>query len=123
MAHSRLTILLAHGSSDPAWQKPFVDLERRIRDQGSDTQLAFMELAEPSLASIVTAHAQQGCRQFVVLPLFFAAGRHLRHDVPEQIRQLQAELDVEIELLPPIGEHPALFDAVLQIIRQTSSEP
>ncbi len=115
MAASHFVILLAHGSSDPHWIQPFVQLEQTLRQQEPATALAFMELAEPSLEAVITQARTQGYREFSVLPLFFAAGRHLRQDVPRQIQQLEAQLQVNISLLPPIGEHPLLTQAVLHI--------
>src|SRR5690606_41933072 len=104
MTASPFVILLAHGSSDPHWTQPFVQLEQIIRQQEPAAAVAFMELAEPSLETVITKASTEGYREFSVLPLFFAAGRHLRQDVPKQIQQLEAQLQVRVSLLPPIGE-------------------
>ncbi len=115
MKDSVLTILLAHGSSDPLWLQPFFDLERRIQARTTPVRLAFMELAAPSLNDVIAKARADGFQRAVVLPLFFAAGRHLRLDVPRQIEQLTQQWQMDIQLLPPIGEHSLLTDAIVRI--------
>ena len=115
MSDSALTILLAHGSSDPLWLQPFFDLEQRIQARTKPVRLAFMELASPSLKDVIADARKNGFQRAVVLPLFFAAGRHLRIDVPRQIEQLTQQWQMDIQLLPPIGEHSLLSDAIVRI--------
>ncbi len=100
------TILLAHGSRDPNWARPFETLVSRIQKRTQAVSLAYMELAEPTLEQAVAKlHQQNPQGRIAVLPLFFAAGRHLRKDVPGQIECLRLETGAQVELLPPIGEH------------------
>ena len=119
MSKPTFVILLAHGSSDIQWLQPFNALEQQVRQQEPALRLAYMELAEPSLEQVIEEACHQGFREFAVLPLFFAAGRHLRQDVPRQIAAIAQERQVEIQLLAPVGEHPALADALLRIVRET----
>jgi len=114
------TILLAHGSSDANWLAPFTQLTEQIRS-GLDNdehplRLAYMELAEPSLEHTVTELCQMGVQQIDVLPLFFAAGRHLRRDVPAQITALESILSVQITLHPPVGLEPEVADAISHVV-------
>ncbi len=117
MAASSFIILLAHGSSDPHWVQPFLELEQIIRQQEPAAAVAFMELAEPSLETLIARASAEGYQQFSVLPLFFAAGRHLRQDVPRQIQRLETQFQVSISLLPPVGEHPLLTQAIVHIAK------
>lgn len=117
-------ILLAHGSRDARWRAPFDDLAQTLDARLSvPLRLAYMELSQPSLETTVAELAAAGCRQADILPLFFAAGRHLREDVPGQIDALHAAYpDLALELLAPVGEHPAFVDALAGIIeRRTRS--
>lgn len=85
-------ILLAHGSSDPKWRAPFEQFRDALVPRlGTPIRLAYMELCEPSLEATVAELSEGGIHQIEVLPLFFAAGRHLRKDVPAQIDALKAE--------------------------------
>ncbi len=124
------TLLLAHGSSDPNWLAPFSDLLTNIRKglDGERVELSYMELAEPSMEGQILRLAEEGFTHIDVMPLFFAAGRHLRKDVPGQLDALQATLanqgmNVSIQLHPPVGLEPEVTDALRNIvIRQVNSE-
>ncbi|WP_369601679.1 CbiX/SirB N-terminal domain-containing protein [Hahella sp. SMD15-11] len=99
-------ILLAHGSRDPRWKAPFEALLEEIRNVRKDVKLAYWELTEPSLESVVEACVQAGEQNLAVLPLFLAQGKHLREDLPAQIADLEARFPCTLRLLPPVGEHP-----------------
>lgn len=108
--HATATILLAHGSRDPHWLAPFQTLCSSVQQQAPQRriELAFMELAEPSLEQQVLLLAAEGMTNIQILPLFFAAGRHLRVDVPKQLAALSAQLQadghtVRLDLLEPVG--------------------
>ncbi|MDW5376155.1 CbiX/SirB N-terminal domain-containing protein [Halomonas sp. HP20-15] len=111
-------ILLAHGSRDPRWRAPFDELARTLAARVErPLRMAYMELCEPSLEATAAELDDAGCRHADVLPLFFAAGRHLREDVPGQIAALQtAHPQLSLRLLAPVGEHPAFVDALAAII-------
>lgn len=110
-------ILLAHGSSDARWRAPFEALERDLAPRvGKPVVLAFMELSEPSIETRVDELLARGFDEIEILPLFFAAGRHLREDVPGQLDAIARERMVTLRLLDPIGQHPAFVDALAGII-------
>lgn len=117
-------ILLAHGSSDPAWRAPFERFHEALAARmQTPLKLAYMELSEPSLESSVAELAAAGIRRAEILPLFFAAGRHLRKDVPAQVEALRANHpDIELVLLPPVGEHPAFIDALAAVVAEQAGE-
>jgi len=119
----KASILLAHGSSDPNWLAPFDQLVLQIRDQlhQERVELAYMELADPSLEHSIRQLADQGYRHIDVLPLFFAAGRHLRKDVPAMLDKLQQQLassgkQLTLELHQPIGLEPEMASAISQVV-------
>ena len=117
--HRKATVLLAHGSSDANWLKPFEQLTSQIRNAvGSSAriELAYMELAEPSLESATARLSDEGYRHIEVLPLFFAAGRHLRKDVPLQLDTLSKQHMVSMELKQPVGLEPEVADAISNVV-------
>lgn len=118
-------ILLAHGSSDAAWCSVFERLHEALSTRlQTPLRLAYMELSEPSLESTVAELATQGVTRAEILPLFFAAGRHLRHDVPAQVEALKAvHPEVDLTLLPPVGEHPAFAEALAHVVAEQAGEP
>lgn len=125
--HYDHTILLAHGSRDPQWSEPFRRLTEQIRGREPALSLAFMELSEPSLESVLLGLSERpDVHSVAVLPLFFAAGRHLREDVPGQLAALASRIDLSVTLLPPIGEEPRfvafLQEVVIDLVRHAASE-
>ncbi|MDN3521537.1 sirohydrochlorin chelatase [Halomonas ramblicola] len=118
-------ILLAHGSSDPNWRAPFEHFHAALAERlDTPLRLAYMELSEPSLESTVAELAEAGVARAEILPLFFAAGRHLRKDVPSQVAELEARHPgIDLRLLPPVGEHPAFIEALATVIAEQAGEP
>lgn len=120
---SHALVLLAHGSGDLRWRAPFDALAVTLAERHTTTpvRLAYMELCEPSLETIVAELTADGVTHTDILPLFFAAGRHLREDVPRQLEALQSTYPgISLHLLSPVGEHPAFIDALVGIIDERS---
>lgn len=115
-------ILLAHGSPDSIWKRPFELLQERVKEEYGvgKTSLAFMELTEPTLEQAVNG-LSLACGRIAVLPIFLAVGRHLRLDVPAQIKALETD-SLKIELLKPVGDSPLLQNAMLKIIANQLGE-
>lgn len=111
-------ILLAHGSSDQRWCQTFEELATPTLGSVSGSRIAYMELAEPSLDTIISEGRNEGIGTFIIVPLFLAAGRHLRKDVPGMIEDLQSTYGVSITLAPPIGENPQLGYAIRDVVNQ-----
>ncbi len=114
-----LTILLAHGSSDPAWGETFEAMAAPVLKRYPDATLAFMELSHPTLDEVANQAQKQGYDQLTVLPLFLAKGKHLKKDVPAMLLEIEERTGLKSQLLPPIGEHPALAQAIVSIIEDT----
>jgi sirohydrochlorin cobaltochelatase len=110
-------ILLAHGSTDPLWKQPFEAIHDKIcRESGVDyCSLAYMELTEPTFEQVVEG-LDPSIKRIAVLPLFFAVGRHLRHDVPAQIAAMAGSTR-DIKLLPPIGDDPRIQQTMVDIVK------
>ncbi len=100
------TILFAHGSRDPRWRAPFDAILEQSRAQtDAPVELAFLELMSPSLPEVLEAWVAEGHRHIRIAPLFFAAGHHLRVDLPNIIAEVQSQHPgLVVEILPPMGE-------------------
>jgi sirohydrochlorin cobaltochelatase len=104
-------ILFAHGSRDPLWRLPIDAVAERMRalHPGLPVAVAFLELTEPDLPSTVEGLMKQGVAHVRIVPMFLGVGRHAREDLPELVHGLtQAYPQMSFELLPAIGEHPAM---------------
>lgn len=115
-------ILLAHGSSDSRWCQTFEKLAEPSLQSIPGSAIAYMELSEPSLDDEVARAVKDGITTITVLPLFLAAGRHLRKDVPEMLDRLRENHCIRIELSRPVGEEPLLGDAIKHIVQKRMNE-
>jgi sirohydrochlorin cobaltochelatase len=114
-------VLFAHGSPDPRWREPFVRLQESLeRELGPGrVWLAYMEFARPSLLDVVKFLRGRGIRKVRLLPLFMSAGGHVAADIPRQTAEaLEVYRDMTIQVLPPVGEHPVLTEALHAIARE-----
>ncbi|MCP5270315.1 MAG: CbiX/SirB N-terminal domain-containing protein [Burkholderiaceae bacterium] len=108
-------VLFAHGARDPRWAAPFEAVATRLRERapGAQVRLAYLELMTPDLPTAGADLAASGCTDVVVLPLFLGAGGHVRKDLPQIIDTLRAAHPaVRWSLQPPVGELPAVIDAM-----------
>ncbi|MBE0485115.1 CbiX/SirB N-terminal domain-containing protein [Marinobacter sp.] len=123
MTTSHQIILLAHGSSDPRWCETFERLAAPTLQSVEHSAIAYMELAEPSLETIVSQGKAAGTLSYTVVPLFLAAGRHLRKDVPAMIGELESQHGVSIKLAEPIGKNPQLGEAIRNVVLEELASP
>jgi sirohydrochlorin cobaltochelatase len=131
LTNNSCLVLLAHGSKNSHWKKPFEKLACDLkREVGEDKVfLCFMEHAtpgyrvgQPSMGQVVKELADSGMRHLRILPLFMASGNHLREDIPTEVAAAQAESpQLSIELLPPIGEHPLFLELLRKLARESVS--
>lgn len=123
--HTSSLILIAHGSKDPRWRKPFERLEKSLKSDLGDNRvfLSYMEFAEPTLMDAVSHAVHAGADEIKVLPLFMAGGSHVDQDIPPQVETARKKFpEVAFELLPAIGEHPKFVKLICQIAAMTANE-
>lgn len=111
-------ILFAHGARDPAWRRPVDALATRLRAAlpGRWVEPAFLELMTPALADAIDAAVRAGARQVLVAPVFWAAGGHLRKDVPALLEAARrTHPGVDFVLWPALGEIEAVLDAIASV--------
>jgi sirohydrochlorin cobaltochelatase len=108
-------VLLAHGSRDPQWARPFQALRTRLVERLPHTpvELAFLEQMTPSLPAAIGALADRGIERITVVPLFMAQGAHLRVELPRIIaRACEDNPGVLVRTSAAVGEVDALLDAI-----------
>jgi sirohydrochlorin cobaltochelatase len=111
-------VLFAHGSRDPLWRLPIDAVARQMTERwpGISVACAFLELTTPDLASTVEALMMQGKTHVRIVPMFLGVGRHAREDLPQLVSELvESYPQVHFELLPAIGEHPAMTRLMAEI--------
>ena len=111
-------VLFAHGSRDPKWAEPFKAIQALIRAQAPDlpVELAFLELMQPGIQECLGVLAKQGITRISIVPIFLAAGRHLREDLPALIAPIQKQYpDFVINVTAPIGDIPEFQAAIAKL--------
>lgn len=119
-------ILFAHGSRDPLWRLPIDAVAQHMTQRWPDLAVAcaFLELTSPDLSTTVETLMMQGKTHLRIVPMFLGVGRHAREDLPALVDELaQAYPQVQFELLPAIGEHPAMTQLMAEIAAQQASSP
>ena len=111
-------VLFAHGSRDPLWRLPIDAVAERMRDTWPDLPVAvsFLELTQPDLPSTIEQMMKQGLSHVRIVPMFLGVGRHAREDLPGIVQNLsEAYPQMRFELVPAIGEHPAMTSLMAHI--------
>lgn len=81
--------------------------------------LAYLESMRPTLAEAIAALARDGATAVRIVPVFLAAGGHVKEDLPRLVREARAaHPSLRIEIDPPIGEQPAVLRAIAAAIRE-----
>lgn len=112
-------VLFAHGSRDPEWVRPFERIRKAVAGRLPDAvvDLAYLELMRPTLPEAVAALAAAGARSIRIVPLFLGQGGHVKEDLPRLVSELEAaHRDLELALEAPIGEQPAVIEAIAAAI-------
>lgn len=108
-------VLFGHGSRNPAWAEPFLALREEIARQQADAlvSLGFLELMEPSLPAAIAALAEAGADEIVIVPIFIAAGSHVREDLPRLAAEAMAvHPHLQVRMVPSLGEAPEMLAAM-----------
>ena len=108
-------VLVAHGSRDPEWSRPFerlaAALEKKLPAHG--IALAYLEHG-PSVEEALSALVAKGVGSVRVIPVFLGAGGHVKQDIPQLVAAANVAVPVTID--QPIGEQAALIEAIAAFI-------
>ena len=119
MENNVALILLAHGSKDVNWKKPFVaiknDLQRKHIFKKVD--LAFFELDTPLLEDIVYEYEKRGFKTIKIEPLLLANGYHIQKDLPNRLEKLKLQFDnLDFTIGTALIDRGVISDAVTSSI-------
>jgi sirohydrochlorin cobaltochelatase len=117
---STATVLIAHGSREEKWQKPFRTLKDQVQEHlGKDAivELCYMEFCEPTLEEVVgSIMGRDKSVEIVLIPVFLASGGHVDRDIVEQVQSVRKKYGCKIEVKPPLGESPGVAEAFASAI-------
>ena len=108
-------IVFSHGSKDPGWARPIERVQAVVRRLLPDTavELAFLERMNPTLEQAVSKLAHAGANRITIVPLFLAAGGHIKDDLAALISRLQiAHPRVRLTATGPLGEDEEMVDSI-----------
>ena len=115
-------LLIAHGSRQAAANDDLHRLAERLAARGDYpiVEPAFLELAEPDIASGGARCVDRGASRVLMVPYFLSSGVHIRRDLAASRDELgRKHPGVEFRLGPPLGPDPLLDRLVIERIRQT----
>jgi sirohydrochlorin cobaltochelatase len=109
-------VLIAHGSRDPEWSRPFERIASSLGQKlpAVAVGLAYLEHGV-SLDEAVAALLAKGVGAIRVIPLFLGPGGHVKEDLPRLI-SAAARPGLKIALEKAIGEQPQVIEAIATAI-------
>lgn len=81
-------LLVAHGSPDPRWNQPVLELGRRVAAMAATgspfkaVRTAMLEAVKPDIPTAIAELESAGCDRIIAVPLFVAQSGHTHFDVP-----------------------------------------
>ncbi len=109
-------LLVDHGSRRAEANAQLDDMAARIAALMPGTPLvtAHLDVCVPTIAEGVAALLGRGVDEIAVLMYFLSDGRHVREDIPAQVRAaLAARPEVRLRLGGPLGPDDALARLML----------
>lgn len=119
---SKALLIVAHGSRREQSNEEVRNLTATISAQAGNefthVSCAFLELAAPSIPEGIEQCIQGGASEVVVMPYFLSAGRHVVHDIPDQVAGKASEHpDVTISVAPYLGTSEGIAALMLDLSR------
>lgn len=108
-------ILFGHGARNPSWAEPFYRIRAAIQQQSPAVcvELGFLELMRPSFPEAVEGLVARGATAITVVPVFMAAGSHVKKDLPSMAAEaMERHPGLTITLAAPVGEVPEVIAAM-----------
>jgi sirohydrochlorin ferrochelatase len=112
----KAALLIAHGSRRDAANADLARLADALRARAIYplVEIAYLELAVPTILEGGAACVRQGAEQVFLLPYFLSAGAHVTDDLERFRRELTEKFaPVRFILCKPLSLHPLLVDIVV----------
>lgn len=137
-------VIIAHGSRSQAWNESVLALEKTISDRLAATnsvkitRVAFMEMAQPTIADVFGDLEKEGVTQVFAVPLFINPSGHSMFDVPgilglyfdKELTEALAEegieivdTDIKITLGPSLQYGDLVEPILLERVKEMSEKP
>jgi len=117
-------VAVAHGSKDPRAAATIADLLSVVRARavrpGLETRAAFLDHCVPSLPRVLSALAQGGPADVVLVPLLLTAAYHAKTDIPAQVAAAR-QPGLRVRQASALGPHPLLLSALERRLAEAGS--
>jgi sirohydrochlorin cobaltochelatase len=110
-------LLYGPGARTPEWAQPFHRIRDAIkaRDPRALVEPGFLELMRPTFDEGVACLVEQGATSIIVVPIFMAAGSHVKKDLPRLAGDaMDRHEGLLIELAAPVGEADSVLAAMAE---------
>ena len=116
MSTPSAVVLIAHGSPDPDWRRPIVEMAERLRQRWAGPVVeAYLGFLEPDLGAAVGQLHADGHRDVLLLAAFLSpGGKHIKRDVPEAVAELRRrypEMTLRLQA-GALGAEPEVVEAL-----------
>jgi sirohydrochlorin ferrochelatase len=118
----RAALLIAHGSRVETANKDLATLAEQLRSRQiyPIVEIAYLELAEPTILDAGKTCVQAGAAQVYLLPYFLSAGAHVTGDLERYRQELAAQFPlVRFTLCKPLSSHPLLVEIVIDRLQES----
>lgn len=108
-------LLFGHGARNPEWAQPFHLIRDAILARAPEALVepGFLELLRPSFDEGIDRLVRQGATEIIVIPIFMAAGSHVRKDLPQMAANaMDRHAGLAIALAAPVGEAAPVLAAM-----------
>jgi sirohydrochlorin ferrochelatase len=115
-AHRPAALLIAHGSRRQEANLDLVGLAESLRARAAYriVEVAYLEIATPTIPEAAQACVAQGATTVLMLPYFLSEGNHVALDLERYRTELQSQHPgVSFILCKPLSPHPLLVDVVV----------
>lgn len=118
-------VYIGHGSRRDEGNEQFITfIESVMKDVPLPNQeIAFLELAHPTIAETLEKLIEKGAERFLVVPVLLFSAVHHKQDIPEALEAIRSKHGhVSFLITDPFGVHPNMIKLVVKRIKAEMSE-
>tara|TARA_R110002095_G_scaffold138534_1_gene120275 strand:- start:243646 stop:244056 length:411 start_codon:yes stop_codon:yes gene_type:complete len=120
-ARMKAVLLIAHGSRRDAANQDLVKLAEMLRERKlfPIIEIAYLELAEPTIPEGAARCVAAGADEVLLLPYFLSAGVHVQNDLEQYRSEFCATYpETRFRLCAHLGLHPLMLEIVLDRLHE-----
>ena len=118
----RALLFVSHGSYS---KKAYTEVRVLVKQIKKESKIsvfhyAFLEINHPNISKGLERCVIDGARHIVILLNFLNTGHHARFDIPRIVKKALIKFPyISFQILPPIGQDPAMKRIYLSAIRKS----